>query len=500
MTQRFVSLWFRHLRTDWFTLRRPALGRIPFVLTTPEHGRIVITAANALAKARGITIGMPAADARAVLPGLEVLDDIPDLPARLLTAIAGWSIRFTPLAAIDQPDGLMLDVSGCTHLWGGDYDYLKDIVTRLKAKGYDVRAAMAGTIGTAWAVARYGKTVPIIGNGEEAAALSSLPPAALRLDRPTLDRLQKLGLYQAGQFLHMPRASLRRRFSPDLLVRIDQALGRMEEPMTAVYPPEAFLERLPCLEPILTLTGIQIGLQRLLDMLCHHLQQEGKGLRTAIFKGYRVDGKIEQVDIGTNRPTHNTTHLFRLFEEKLGSIEPDLGIELFTLEAPKVEGLSPLQESLWENTSALENPTVSELLDRLTGKLGAGTIHRYLPDEHHWPERSIRHATEITEMPATSWPTNRPRPAQLLSRPEPIEVAAPIPDYPPLHFRYKGLLHKIAKADGPERIEREWWLDQGPHRDYYCVEDDEGQRYWLFRSGHYTAEKPPQWYIHGFFA
>jgi len=88
---------------------------------------------------------------------------------------------------------------------------------------------------------------------------------------------------------------------------------------------------------------------------------------------------------------------------------------------------------------------------------------------------------------------------QLLSKPEPIEVAAPIPDYPPMHFQYKGKLHKIRKADGPERIEREWWLDGGEHRDYYYVEDEDGQRYWLFRSGHYAVQQS-QWFIHGFFA
>ena len=220
----------------------------------------------------------------------------------------------------------------------------------------------------------------------------------------------------------------------------------------------------------------------------------------ALFKCYRVDGKIEKIEIGTNRPSCNSKHLFKLFENKISSIEPALGIELFTLEASKVEDASPVQEKLWENNSGLDDIGLSELLDRLAGKIGGNNIHRYVPDEHYWPERSFKLASDLHEKLQTTWKADRPRPLQLLSKPEPIEVTAPIPDYPPMLFRYKGKLHKIIKADGPERIEQEWWLQDGQHRDYYCVEDEDGNRYWLFRSGHYDADKTYQWFIHGFFA
>jgi protein ImuB len=158
-----------------------------------------------------------------------------------------------------------------------------------------------------------------------------------------------------------------------------------------------------------------------------------------------------------------------------------------------------MQESLWNSSDGLDNPELSELLDRLCGKFGAHHIHRYLPDEHYWPERSIKLTSSLNETPATTWKIDRPRPLQLLANPQPIEVTAPIPDYPPMNFRYKGKLHKIIKADGPERIEQEWWIQEGQHRDYYNVEDEIGCRYWLFRSGHYSDESY-QWFIHGFFA
>jgi protein ImuB len=277
-------------------------------------------------------------------------------------------------------------------------------------------------------------------------------------------------------------------------------MGNVEEIIDPVVTLSVFHERLHCLEPIVTATGIEIALQNLLDILCAQLQHEQKGLRSAVFKGYRVDGKIIQMSIGTLRPSCNSQHLFKLFHNKIDSLEPAMGIELFTLEAPLVEDLQSVQEQLWQHNNGLENAALYELLDRISGKLHGCEIRRYIPDAHYWPERSYKAAPSLHENVLTTWRSGRPRPLQLLHKPEPIEVTAPVPDYPPMLFRYKGRLHKIARADGPERIEQEWWLQEGQHRDYYYVEDEEGYRYWLFRSGHYDVERTYQWYLHGFFA
>ena len=358
---------------------------------------------------------------------------------------------------------------------------------------------MADTIGVAWGVARFGKAALVIASGQHVESLMLLPPEALRLEADAVERLHKLGLHQVKQFIGMPRAALRRRFGQNFIMRLDMALGQQIETLQPVQPIEPYSERLPCLEPVVTLTGIEIALRQLLETLCLRLQQEQKGLRTALFKGYRVDGKVEQVDIGTNRPSHSVTHLFKLFEIKLSTIEPALGIELFFLEAPKVEDQLPLQENMWEGSGGLEDVRLSELLDRLTNKVGTKALHRYLPDEHYWPERSFKSTSSLQEKSTTAWRSDKLRPLQLLQAPELIEVTAPIPDYPPMLFRYKGKVHPIVRADGPERIEQEWWLQQGQHRDYYRVEDEDGHRYWLFRLGHYH-DKSYQWFIHGFFA
>lgn len=500
MGQRFVTIWFRSLKTDWFSIRQPSLLKTAFVLCAPDHGRLLITAANEPARLQGVEIGMVVADARAIIPSLQVLDDEAGLQERLLHAIANWCIRYTDIVSVDLPDGIILNATGAAHLWGGEESYIRDINLRLHHRGYNVRATMADTIGASWAISHYGAESPIVKSGRQMETLLPLPPPALRIEKSSTERLHKLGLHQIRHFLHMPRSVLRRRFGKDLLLKLDQALGYEEEPIIPIQPPEPFRERLPCLEPIVTGKGIEIALQRLLEMICDRLQMEGMGIRKAVFTGFRVDGKIEKIEIGTHRGTNNVHHLYKLFENKISTIEPDLGIELFMIEALKYEKISPHQEKIWDSTCGLEDPGFSELMDRLANRFGNEPIQRFLPAEHYLPEKSFKQSESLSDKSSSPWMVERPRPIQLLSRPQRIEVAAPIPDYPPMHFRYRGKLHKIIKADGPERIEQEWWIREGPHRDYYAVEDDEGRRYWIFRSGHYNEEKSPNWFIHGFFS
>jgi len=498
MRRRYVSIWFKHLSTDWFEKQQPELRQKPFVLRTPVRGRMIITGVNPIALEAGIGNGMVLADARAVVKDLQVLDDKPDLPVRLLSKLGEWCIRFTPGVAVDAPDGLLLDATGCTHLWGGDQKYMDDITKRLTTRGYHIRIAIADTIGAAWATARYGQKL-LIGENNHVNALLPLPPESLRIDQLVSERLHRLGLHKISQFISMPRPTLRKRFGQSFLDRIDQATGKQLELIHPIQPIEPYHERLPCMEPIVTATGIEIALEQVLTGLCQRLHNEQKGLRTAVFKCYRADSKVVQISIATGRPSCNVKHIFKLFSLKIQNIEPDPGIELFVLEAPVVEDHIPQQEKFFDSAGGLEDVRLAELIDRLAGRIGADSISRYLPDEHYWPERSFRKAKSLVEKPATQWPTNKPRPLQILPTPEPIEVTAPIPDYPPMLFVYKNKIHKISRADGPERIEQEWWIQQGQHRDYYYVEDEEGCRYWIFRLGHYN-DKTYQWFIHGFFA
>lgn len=496
MAARFISIWFRHLRTDWFSLREPTLKAVPFVLRAPDHGRMMVVACNEHAHQQGITPGMVLADARASVSNLEVRDDVADLAPRLLKRLAEWLYRFSPVVAVDLPDGLLIDATGCAHLWGGETTYLSAILHKLQERGYVVSASMGDTIGVAWGEARYGTTT-IIPTGKLLEHLTKLPPESLRLDPSITARLHKLGLRKVKQFLHMPRPALRRRFGSQFLLRVDQALGHVAEVLDPVIPLLPYQERLPCLEPVVTAIAIEIALKEMVEKLCVRLQREGKGIRHCVLHCYRVDGKIETVQIGTHRATVHVVHLYKLFEPKLTTIEPAWGIELFSLEATRVEPCDDTQATLWE--SPTENLAVlAALVDRLVNRAGE-VVHRYLPAEHHWPERSFRVAHSLEESAESLWQKAHLRPLQLLATPERIEVSAPIPDYPPMLFRHRGHVHQVVKADGPERIEQEWWIVQGQHRDYYRVEDEAGNRYWLFRLGHYD-DKTYQWFLHGYFA
>ncbi|WP_276483932.1 Y-family DNA polymerase [Paraflavitalea pollutisoli] len=500
MARRYVSIWFRFLQADYCALRQPALRSGPFVLASPDHGRMMVRAVNAAALQAGIEAGITVADARTIYAAVEVRDDDPALVDSLLQRLAAWCIRFTPVSAIDGAEGLLLDVSGCAHLWGGEAAYLHDLVQRLQQLGFTVQASMADTIGAAWAMARFTQHPTIVPAGGHIEALQGLPPEALRLEPATTARLRQLGLRRIKRFLSMPRAVLQRRFGTHFLLRLDQALGTATETLTPIQAPAPFEERLPCLEPIVTATGIEMAIEQLLTSLCKRLEQEGKGIRQAVLKAFRVDGAIEQIAIGTHRASLHVAHLFKLFALKIDQVEPALGIELFLLEAVKVEAVEPLQEKIWEGSGGLDDTGLSELIDRLSNRIDINQIHRFAPAEQYWPEWSFRDAPALHGRLPDAWSASRRRPLTLLYQPAPIQVAAPVPDYPPILFRYKGQVHNIKKADGPERIEQAWWLQTGEHRDYYVVEDEAGKRYWVFRSGHYDAHNKTQWYLHGFFA
>lgn len=459
---------------------------------------MVISATNVHAEKKGIHVGLVLADARALVPGLEARDDEPDLASRVLGELATWCIRFTPTVSVDAPGGLLMEVTGCAHLWGGEEAYENAIIARLNARGYGVRIGMADTPGVAWAIARFGKAPLIVKSGLLQQAIAGLPPEALRLEPENAQRLHKLGLHRIGQFMNMSRQVLRRRFGQALLNQLDKALGLQIDELTPVELPPNYQDRLPCMEPIVTREGIVIALEKLLVTLCGRLKKEQKGLRGVSLKGYRVDGKFVETKVGTHRPTHHVKHLMRLFEHKISGLEPGLGIELFVLEASQVEDNPAGQERIWEEGGGLEDERLSELVDRMIDRGGIEVL-RYLPAEHYWPERSYRRTTSHAEAASSAWRMDVPRPTQLLDPPERIEVSAPIPDYPPMLFVYQGKVHRIARADGPERIEQEWWIQQGQHRDYYQVEDEHGQRYWIFRLGHYH-DQDYQWFIHGFFS
>jgi protein ImuB len=347
MPKRFASIWFRHLLTDWKAIRQPGLKGKAYVFAEPDHGRMLITALTDEAGKYGVVEGMTVADARIIAPDLQVFDGKSGRNLKLLTGLAEWFLRYTPLVQLDPPDGLLLDVTGCTHLKGGEKAYLQEIVSRLKTIGYDVRPAIADTIGTAWGVARCASSGLIVAEGAHRRALMPLPPSALRLPFDQLLKLRNLGLHQISSFIYMPDSVLRRRFGKNMVLRLHQALGQEVEYLFPLKEPIPYSERLECLEAIKTRTVIEIALNDLLERLCKRLYGEGLGLRAAMLTWYRVDGKNGNISIGTNHASNRVQHLFKLFFIKLDNVAPGLGIELFTLDALKTEPVSDKQSELW---------------------------------------------------------------------------------------------------------------------------------------------------------
>lgn len=495
MEKRFVSVWFKYLLADWMVRKMPDLKTCPFVFFTMDHGKQVIVSMNKPASDAGISIGMTIPDARTLVADLEPFEFKEEILDKLLHALAEWAGRYSPSVSIDKPDGLIIDASACAHLWGGEKPYVNDVVRRLDKMGFQVRAAMAESVGLAWAVARFGKDKPIIPTGQAEVAIRSLPAEALRLDDETVSKLKKLGIRRVGDLLQIPKASLNRRFGEIISKRLYQALGMLPEPIKPVGYRKPYTERLNLFEPVASVENIERALSSLISKLCERLKSEGLGATSLEFSCHRIDGVIERVAIGTSAPSRNAPVLLKLFSNKIERIEPALGIELFILTAMKVEPYDLKQGEIIEGDSNYES--VMGLIDKILNQFDGKGVFTYSPRSSHWPENSVRIEGPVSEV--SVWDENKVRPISVLKRPERIEVTAPVPDYPPMLFRHRGALYRVRKADGPERIEREWWLEKGEPRDYYQLEDEKGRRFWVFRSGHYQEGKPADWFLHGFF-
>lgn len=500
MKKRFVFIWFRHLLTDWHVRRHPEMKTVPFAFTLPSKGREVIIACNEICERAGIHAGMALPDARTFEPSIQRVESKEKITDQLLNALAGYCMRYSPNVTIMEPEGLGLDTTGCAHLWGGEAAYLKHVITSLRDLGYDVRAAMADTIGAAWGIARYGVERPIIPSGSQRDAIASLPPSALRLDDAVIARLKRLGLKKISQLYGIPRSHLIRRFGEVIALRLNQALGDIPENLVYKSFHEPYIENLMTPEGVATAEGIAAALSSLLEQTCQRLKNEHKGVRYLVLDCFRVDGNVQTVEIGTSRPSQNPEHLFHLFSNKLDKIEPALGIEQFRLTASHTEKIDKVQGSLLNDRYGMNETEVKEMVDRLSNRFDPTQVYCFLPQKRHWPENSVKAVSFANVLNEAEWRKNALRPVTLLKKPEPIEVTAPVPDYPPIFFKHRNKMHRVSKADGPERIEQEWWIKGGPPRDYFKLEDDQGQRFWVFRAGQYNSDQPPRWYLHGHFA
>ena len=484
--RRIVSIWFPRLATDRALRACPVEG--PFALVQRLGNAETILCLNAAAEAAGLHRGMRMADARSFCPGLVSRPARPDLDARFLAGLRRWAERYCPWVGLEGADGLVLDVTGAAHLWGGEGAMCADIRARLERAGITAQLGRGDSRGAAWARAHFGDPAPEAPEAD----LLALPVAALRLDPETVTGLQRLGLRRIGDLAASPRAPLSRRFGPDLLTRLDQALGHSPEPVTPATEPPRFATRMTLPEPIGLESDVMAGLTRLLKPLCAKLAAHQAGARQLVLTLRRVDQASQQVELRLAAPMRDPARILPLFARGLAGVDAGFGIDQLRLEATRVEPLAPAQLG---TTPAASPDRLADLLTRLGTRIGLENIHRFLPAESHIPERGFLIAPAAFSAAQAGFHSPRPRPLRLFP-PEPITATGPTP---PARFRWRAMPLTTARATGPERITPEWWLEDENWRhglrDYWRVETAEGRRLWLF----FTPQNPG-WFVQGEFA
>ena len=507
-----LSLWLRRLSTDRIARSRECSA--PLIVTGKRGNVEVLTAVDDAAERLGLSPGLALAQARAMHPGIDAVAEDAEAEAALLESIADWCLRYTPLVACDTPGGLLLDISGCAHLYGGERELAADLSGRLEDAGFAYSLAIAGTIGAAWASAHYGEPASYA-YGEERALLAPLPLSALRLPPATVASLARVGLKRIGDIADLPRAPLTARFGSEVLRQLDRALGHEHEPLTPRLPVAPYVAEQRFAEPIAREEDVLAITGRLARRLQFALERRGDGARRIELTLFRTDGVVRRIAAGTSRPLRDPDEIRAMFVERLAALadalDPGFGFDMARLSVIVAEACPPEQIGIGGGEDAAE---LCRLVDRLSARLGARRVRRLTAQDSHIPEVAEAALPAQTVNGDAGWHAFRrcreqialsPRPLRLLTRPESIESVAEVPDGPPLRFRWRRALHEVVAAEGPERIEGAWWSEHGgPARDYFRVEDKSGLRFWLFRAGLYRdlaqGAAAPTWFLHGTFA
>jgi protein ImuB len=466
----------------------------------------------------GLSVGLTLADARARHPALVAREADPAAEAKLLERLADACARYTPLVALDGRDGLMLDVSGVSHLFGGEARLLAEIEARFTRQGFGLAFGLADNSRAAWALARHSnRRIAPAGLAGKAfdKLFHEMPIAALGLDEAVVGDMARAGLRRVGDLAMRPRAPISARFGAEVLAKLDALNGLARDAISPRFAAPDFSAERRFASPIAHVDAVMATLARLADDLVVLLERQAKGVRLVELVLYRVDGDIRRIRVGAGRPLNEARAIARLFVERLAGgaedeIDAGFGVDLMRLSCLVAEPLAPSQRE-WERAFEAERATqLADLLDRLSARLGPSRVTRQTLVDAHIPEQAVAAAPAVRgEMRARgeglslAFASRTPnRPLRLFDRPEPIEAIAEIPDGPPLRFRWRRVLHEVAAIEGPERIAAPWWRRvDAPTRDYFRAEDFSGRRYWLYREGLYGRETlRAKWFLHGVFA
>lgn len=501
---RVVSIFLPDLATDRIRRADPSIPPEQAIAVIAKSGsKRWVSAADAAAKKAGVHVGMQAAKAQALFRGLTMIDADPAADAAALERITFWALtQYSPIVAADGLDGIVMDTEGADHLQGGEEPMLARIANQFRAKGLTARVAIADTWGAANACARaITRETVIVPRGETVRAVEKLPLSLLRLPDKIVGDLRTLGFKNIGELENTPRAPLTLRFGPEVGRRIDQMFGRTPEPIDPIRTADIVEVSRAFAEPIGAAETINKYVSRLVVQLVAELQKRGLGVRRTDLIVEKVDGTRQAIRAGTAKPARDVTWLTKLFKDRTEKIEPGFGIEKMTLVAVMTEPLDEAQKS----SSLVEDEVidVTPLID-IFGNRGA-RVYRVAPVASDVPERSVKRVGAASDPVEAIWVTHWKRPVRLLARPEQVDVMALMPDHPPVWVMWRGKRRKVKAADGPERIFGEWWernSEMAAVRDYFVVEDDAGERLWIYRSGDGvdTETGSHKWFVHGVFA
>ncbi|TBF35256.1 DNA polymerase Y family protein [Rhizobium leguminosarum] len=500
---RVVSIFFPDLPTDRIRRADPAIPVDQAIAVISKSGsKRWVSAADAAARKVGLHVGIPAAKAQALFQGLRMIDADPAADAAALERITMWALsQYSPIVAIDPPNGIVMDTEGADHLQGGEERMLTSIANRFRAKGLTTRVAIADTWGAAHSCARaINRETVIVPSGESIRAVERLPISLLRLPEKIVSDLRTLGFRTIGELSATPRAPLALRFGPEVGRRLDQMFGRVFEPIDPIRSPELVEVSRAFAEPIGAPETINKYVGRLVVQLVAELQRRGLGVRRTDLIVEKVDGTRQAIRAGTAKPVRDVAWLTKLFRDRTEKIEPGFGIEKLTLVAVMSE---PLEEK--QKTSSLvddEDADITPLID-VFGNRGQ-RVFRVAPVASDVPERSVQRIAAVGEEVTEGWVHHWRRPVRLFARPDPIEAIALLPDHPPASITWRGKRHRVKRADGPERVFGEWWMRDSEFqavRDYFVVENEIGERYWIFRSGDGIDPETGshKWFMHGIF-
>ncbi|PZR36715.1 MAG: nucleotidyltransferase [Caulobacter segnis] len=479
----------------------------PIVMVGRVGRRRAVAHMNLAAARAGLRLGQAVAHATALVPGLALhdLDAAGDNAA--LHRLALWAQRlYSPTVAADPPDGLVIDATGCAHLFGGEEKMLVDIRRRLEAVGLSAKIAIADSWGGAHALARFSlRPIFVVTPGALGRELSDLPIAALRLPPDLVQALAKPGFDTIGELEATAKGPLAHRFGLEPIRRLDQAFAREPEPIEPVFARQTLRVAKIFAEPIGAPETMARYLGELTVELCAALEAASLGAKAIDAWFYRVDDRIESARIGLSAPARDAPRLAKLLCEKLETVDPGFGVDKMVLAAPGAEPLAYKQgEAQAAGLAGQSAADLSGLIDTLAARLGPSSVYRLTSADSDIPERSVRRAPAIERPAAFSWPVDWPRPTRFFPRPEPIDTVALLPDQPPASFTWRGVRRRVRRADGPERVFGEWWkADQelARSRDYFQVEDEAGGRYWIYRDGdgEDAATGSQRWFMAGVF-